>query len=74
MAEQSLETLSLIGQFLIDNDKKEWSDVLKEFILLYQGMYSSDEDSDYNYSEEEGSAEEEVTYTTEDEQGFLSLV
>ena len=69
-----LETLSLIGQYLLDNDKKEWSDILKEFILLYQGMYSSDEDSDYNYSEEEGSAEEEVTYTTEDEQGFLSLV
>ena len=69
-----LETLSLIGQYLLDNDKKEWSDILKEFILLYQGMYSSDEDSDYNYSEEEGSAEEETTYTTEDEQGFLSLV
>ena len=37
-----LETLSLIGQYLLDNDKKEWSDVLKEFILLYQGMYSSE--------------------------------
>lgn len=72
MADQSLETLSLIGQFLIDNDKKEWANTLEEFMKIYQQMYSSD--SDYNYSEEEGSAEEETTYTTEDEQGFLSLV
>ncbi len=74
MADQSLETLSLIGQFLIDNDKKEWANTLEEFMKIYQQMYSSDSDSDYNYSEEEGSAEEETTYTTEDEQGFLSLV
>lgn len=70
----NFETLSLIGQFLLDNDKKEWADTLEEFMKIYQQMYSSDEDSDYNYSEEEGSAEEETTYTTEDEQGFLSLV
>ena len=70
----NFETLSLIGQYLLDNDKKEWANTLEEFIKLYQQMYSSDDDSDYNYSEEEGSAEEETTYTTEDEQGFLSLV
>lgn len=67
------DTLSLIGQYLLDNDKKEWADTLKEFILLYQEMYSSD-DSDCDYSDSEGSAVEETTYTTEDEQGFLSLI
>jgi hypothetical protein len=67
-----LETLSLIGQYLLDNDKKEWSDVLKEFILLYQGMYSSDEDADY--SDSEGSAiDEGVPDHTIDENGFYSL-
>ncbi len=67
-----LETLSLIGQYLLDNDKKEWSDVLKEFILLYQGMYSSDEDADY--SDSEGSAiDEGVPEHTIDENGFFSL-
>lgn len=67
-----LETLSLIGQYLLDNDKKEWSDVLKEFILLYQGMYSSDEDG--NYSDSEGSAiDEGVPDHTIDENGFFAL-
>ena len=62
----------LIGQYLLDNDKKEWSDVLKEFILLYQGMYSSDEDADY--SDSEGSAiDEGVPDHTIDENGFYSL-
>jgi hypothetical protein len=70
----NFETLSLIGQYLLDNDKKEWADTLEEFIKLYQQMYSSDEDSDVDYSDSEGSAVEETTYTTEDEQGFLSLV
>ena len=51
------ETLSLIGQYLLDNDKKDWADALEEFIKLYQEMYSSDEDGDY--SDSEGSAIEE---------------
>lgn len=51
------ETLSLIGQFLLDNDKKEWADTLEEFMKIYQQMYSSDEDGDY--SDSEGSAIEE---------------
>jgi hypothetical protein len=53
----NFETLSLIGQFLLDNDKKEWADTLEEFMKLYQQMYSSDEDG--NYSDSEGSAIEE---------------
>mgnify|MGYP003145181305 CR=1 FL=1 len=66
------EMMTLIGQYLMDKDKKEWSEYIMELIKIHQQMYSTDED--YNYSESEGSAEEEdCTYTTEDEQGFLSL-
>jgi len=63
--------MSLIGQYLLEKDKKEWSEYIMELIKLHQQMYSSDEDD--NYSESEGSAEEEGTYTIADEQGFLSL-
>lgn len=66
-----LEKMSLIGQYLLEKDKKEWSEYIMELIKLHQQMYSSDEDD--NYSESEGSAEEEGTYTIADEQGFLSL-
>ena len=67
-----LETLSLIGQYLRDNDKKEWADTLEEFMKLYQEMYSSDEDADY--SDSEGSAiDEGVPDHTIDENGFYSL-
>ena len=65
------EMLTLIGQHLMDKDKKEWSEYIMELIKIHQQMYSSDEDG--NYSESEGSAEEEGTYTIADEQGFLSL-
>jgi len=66
-----LEKMSLIGQYLLEKDKKEWSEYIMELIKLHQQMYSSEEDD--NYSESEGSAEEEGTYTIADEQGFLSL-
>jgi len=66
-----LEKMSLIGQYLLEKDKREWSEYIMELIKLHEQMYSSDEDGDY--SESEGSAEEEGTYTIADEQGFLSL-
>ena len=65
------EMMTLIGQYLMDKDKKEWSEYIMELIKIHQQMYSSDEDG--NYSESEGSAEEEGTYTIADEQGVLSL-
>lgn len=65
-----LEKMSLIGQYLLEKDKKEWSEYIMELIKLHQQMYS---DSDEDYSDSEGSAEEEGTYSIADEQGFLSL-
>ena len=65
-----LEKMLLIGQYLLEKDKKEWSDYIMELIKLNDMMYS---DSDGDYSESEGSAEEEGTYSIADEQGFLSL-
>ena len=65
-----LEKMALIGQYLLEKDKKEWSEYIMELIKLNDMMYS---DSDEDYSESEGSAEEEGTYTIADEQGFLSL-
>ena len=69
----NIATLNLIGQYLLEKEKVEWADTLKEFILLYQATYSDEEDDDY--SEEEGSAEEEEPpeYVI-DHQGFHALV
>lgn len=68
----NFETLSLIGQFLLDNDKKEWADTLEEFMKIYQQMYSSDEDGSYSDSEE-SAIDEGVPEHTIDENGFYSL-
>mgnify|MGYP003627378916 FL=1 len=67
------QKMALIGQYLLEKDKKEWSEYIMELIKLNDMMYS---DSDEDYSDSEGSAVSETqewTYTTEDEQGFLSL-
>tara|TARA_R110000787_G_scaffold194429_1_gene305980 strand:+ start:1383 stop:1592 length:210 start_codon:yes stop_codon:yes gene_type:complete len=67
-----IATLNLIGQYLIEKEKLEWADVLKEFILIHQATYS---DSDDDYSEDEGSAEEEEPQEyVIDHQGFHALV
>jgi len=70
LLKMDLEKMALIGEYLMEKDKKEWSEYIMELIKLHQQMYS---DSDEDYSESEGSAEEEGTYTIADEQGFLSL-
>lgn len=69
-----LEDLLAMGKFLEEHDKKEWATMIYEFIDIMNDEPEDDSDSDYDYSEDEGDAvPEEYTYTTEDEQGFLSL-
>lgn len=69
----NLEDLLAMGKFLEEHDKKEWATMIYEFIDIMNDEPEDDDDSDYDYSEDEGDAVPEPTYTTEDEQGFLSL-
>ena len=40
------QKMALIGQYLLEKDKKEWSEYVKELIKLNDMMYS-DSDEDY---------------------------
>ncbi len=66
-----MDELQKIGEYLLENDKTEWALIIQGLILELCGS----DDSDIDYSEDEGDALDEGIPTVNiDPSGFHSLV
>ena len=66
-----MDELEKIGEYLLENDKTEWALIIQGLILELRGS----DDSDIDYSEDEGDALDEGIPTVNiDPSGFHSLV
>jgi hypothetical protein len=66
-----MDELQKIGEYLLENDKTEWALIIQGLILELCGS----DDSDIDYSEDEGDAlDEGVPHVHIDPSGFHSLV
>ena len=66
-----MDELEKIGEYLLENDKTEWALIIQGLILELRGS----DDSDIDYSEDEGDAlDEGIPEVNIDPSGFHSLV
>jgi len=67
-----MDELQKIGEYLLEKDKTEWALIIQG--LMFE-LYGTEDDSDIDYSEDEGDALDEGIPTVNiDPSGFHSLV